>query len=152
MRASVGVCSCPDALPSRHSHVNQVPHILSLVELPLFEPGAVHGTTRLHCRLARPPPQLAHTGLSCSLRYSFPARSKVPRFLVLPASDKLRQFSAKLRGIPAHPATSPAQPRLLTTLGAGRYPESLSIRPAPVRVALLPVRGGFRGGGDFTME
>ena len=152
MCASVGCYGCHDALPSRHRHVKQVPLTLSLAELPLFEQGAVHGTTRLHCRLPRPPPQLAHTGLSCSLRYSFPARSKVPRFLVLPASDKLRQFSEKLRGIPAYSSASSAHSRLLTTPGAGRYPESLSIRPARVRIALLPGRGGFRGGGDFTME
>jgi len=142
MRASVGVCSCPDALPSRRSHVKQVPHILSLVELPLFEPAAVHSTARLDCRLPRPPPQSPNTDCSHPLCHSPPGGIQSPESLLL-TTDKLRQFSEKLRGIPAYPSASSAHSLLPTTPGAGRYPPLLSGTPAHVSNAVLPVKRGL---------
>jgi len=140
MRASVGVCSCPDALPSRSSHVNQVLHTLSPCELAPSEPAAVHSTTRLHCRLPRPPPQSAHTGLSCSLRYSFPVDTKPhDASFPLPVIDSASSASRRER-FQRIQLLPPAHSRLLTTPGAGRYPQSLSSTPAHLPNAVLPVK------------
>jgi|GEM_PF-4986398 len=162
MCASVGCYSCPDALPSRYSHVKQVALTLSLAELPPSEPGPIQSTSDHPAyRLSRPPPQSPHTDCSHRLCHSPPGGIRSPESLLL-TTDKLRQFSVKATEIPAHPSTSSAHSRLLTTPGAGRYPQSFSSTPALMPIALLPVKRGLvreevnvpwtRIGGSQTIE
>jgi len=145
MCASVGCYSCPDALPSRHSHVKQVLLTLSLAELPPSEPGPIQSTSDHPAyRLSRPPPQSPHTDCSHPVSHSPPVGIQSPENLLL-TTDKLRQFSVKATEIPAHPAIRPAHSRLPTIEGAGQYPESFGITPPPVPIALLPGKGGLTG-------